>query len=54
VLHYRWLWTLLAVVAALHLLERAYPAERHRSGTAAWTGHDARPPTTGVVRASDG
>jgi O-antigen ligase len=54
VLHYRWLWTLLAVVAALHLLERAYPADRHRSGTAAWTGHDARPPTTGVVRASGG
>jgi hypothetical protein len=48
-LHYRWLFTLLAVIAALHLLQRAEPGA-HRHGAA----HiDPRPRSTGVVRASD-
>jgi O-antigen ligase len=51
-LHYRWLWTLFAVVAALHLLVRKESVRaRLRSGTADF---GPQPPTTGgIVRTSD-
>jgi O-antigen ligase len=50
-LHYRWLFTLLAVIAALHLLQRAEPGAHRHGAAAAHT--DPRPRSTGVVRASD-
>jgi hypothetical protein len=50
-LHYRWLFTLLAVIAALHLLQRAEPGAHRHGAAAAYTG--PRPRSTGVIRASD-
>jgi hypothetical protein len=52
VLHYRWLWTLLAIVAALHLLVLEHPSPDRPPGSPLATGRDPAPPSAGVVRAS--